>query len=127
MRWDAENPQVAQDEEMRPQRTAAMRKKATKQWCRGKVGRAHVPQVVMGNWGIVCQGDFRVDRATQTRVAGDRWLCFHIVACSVCGKHLAYNVQCPDMPEGFTPVITPASQTYATTPAAPDIDKENPL
>jgi hypothetical protein len=77
------------------------RRKSTKRWCRGKVGREHQPEMILdqrrlgGYWGLRCR-PFGYDLPGVPN-----WHCMHIVVCTECGKILDHRPECPDMPEGY--------------------------
>lgn len=106
MSWD-KSPAEARELGQRPSRRKAMTKKDTRRWCRGHEGREHLTHVI-AQWG---EGYTCRPSRSWTRVRGtvdqwqrsERWFCQHVVACAVCGKHLATAERCPDMPEGWAP------------------------
>lgn len=67
------------------------KKKNTKKWCKGKVGREHKPVVEMNNkYG-------RRQCGPSRWIGANRWLCFHHVVCKNCKKELRFVPKvCPD-------------------------------
>lgn len=70
-------------------------KKNTKRWCKGKVGREHVPEIRFNEmWRSL-------DRKCGARVRFWGGGCYHEEACSGCGKILRWALpwgECPDNP-----------------------------
>jgi hypothetical protein len=75
-----------QDPERKPKA-----KKDTKRWCKGKVGREHVGEIVFNPiWGNPSCGPSW----------GNRWFCHHAEICKNCGKRIRWSVgkgECPDL------------------------------
>lgn len=69
-----------------PERHGRARKN-TKRWCKGKVGREHVTEIRMENW-------YGRDYVCGPSRWLNRWLCWEIVTCTVCGKHLGSPKEC---------------------------------
>lgn len=108
MSWDL-SKHDARDKALAPSRRKAVKPKNTRRWCRGKVGAEHTPAIVMGqSWGRECMLTGSFDTRTRIYTPNSRWLCFHVQACTTCGKHLKDVVLCPDAPEGIPPSIVPA-------------------
>lgn len=77
--------------------------KPSRTWCKGKVGVAHVPVVVVPVNASRRECDpTRYDH--ETRWGGYTWEvgCFHVEACETCGKHLR-----PFLARGECPTRTP--------------------
>ena len=78
------------------------KKKNTKKWCKGKVGREHVLHITKGNYG-----SFSECKDPRWRIYGsedflERYLCWHQRSCKVCGKVLEWSLdksECPDYPD----------------------------
>lgn len=83
-------PPAAPDEDVLPARYRG-RRKNTARWCRGKVGVAHVPVIVLGQYGGT-----KGCGPSNGLPDNARWVCWHIEACQTCGKHLKSTVPCPD-------------------------------
>lgn len=70
------------------------KRKNTKEWCKGKVGRPHVGEIRFNPiWGS----------ATCGPSWGSRWFCHHAEICKNCGKRLRWSVgkgECPDLKGG---------------------------
>jgi hypothetical protein len=70
--------------------------KNTKRWCRGRVGREHIP--------VTAKNKFSLNRDchyVETRYwnGNERrwWYCIHEIVCKNCGKVLEWRVDdCPD-------------------------------
>ena len=81
------------------------KKKNSKKWCRGKVGREHVPNITRSNYGSLskCQpAPWRVVGRYGETMPTKRYLCWHQRSCQVCGKVLEYWLpaeECPDYKE----------------------------
>jgi hypothetical protein len=85
----------AKERRERPQR----KKKDTRKWCKGVVGREHKPEIVFDT-------RFRSPCGWAPKWAwqlpGKKWwMCHHIEKCTVCGKHMRqlWEVkadECPD-------------------------------
>ncbi|MDE2105257.1 MAG: hypothetical protein KGL39_48980 [Patescibacteria group bacterium] len=85
---------VSEERHLQPDRQPTPGKKDTKNWCKGKVGREHVVEIVlptnMNAWSKKC--------------GPSRWLpypwsyCHHVEACKACGKHLRHLTwaECPE-------------------------------
>lgn len=67
------------------QRVGNAKKKDTKRWCRGKVGKEHTSVV----------GKRHPNPCGQSRWFG----CWHYEFCSVCGKNLQYFMDAEQCPE----------------------------
>lgn len=73
-------------------------KKDTRAWCKGKVAREHEPVIIVTKWpyqGTQCGMTWdlypRMQEAygrRKSRYTENKWRCFHIEACTVCGKYL---------------------------------------
>jgi hypothetical protein len=92
---DPKSDPDAKEHRERPQR----RKKDTRRWCKGKLGRKHKPGIVF---------DDRFQRpcapapAWAQKLKGWWWMCHHIEICTVCKKHLRWYVpkeECPTWKE----------------------------
>lgn len=66
------------------------KKKNTKRWCKGKVGKEHEPVIELNTKRMY--GNIRECRS------GGWWYCFHHEVCKNCHKELKYMVDCPDFP-----------------------------
>lgn len=92
------------------------RKKNTRRWCRGKVGREHEPEIRYTKWhdssvaagferGCVWVPFYRYRRSEdggRTReISRWWWSCQHELGCSVCGKILVARLgrKCPEFRE----------------------------
>lgn len=78
------------------------KKKNTKRWCKGKVGREHVPEITKSNYGygMICKYPSWTIRGSGERVKV--YICWHQKSCKVCGKVLEwtlYKDECPDSKE----------------------------
>lgn len=97
MNWDAKYDPDAREHRERPQR----RKKNTRRWCKGKVGREHVPQIEFDHRYRTKCGP---PPAWARRIIWTHdWWCHHIEVCVNCRKHLRdgwqlKNEECPDYP-----------------------------
>lgn len=68
-------------------------RKNRRAWCRGKPGVPHTQTITVSSF-----------TASYRHACGERawrpgrWLCWHIYACAVCGKHIARvdPANCPD-------------------------------
>lgn len=75
-------------------------KKDTKKWCKGKVGREHVPELTKQSWANdrTCAPPERwMLQLMPTR----NWRCYHQWVCANCGKVLDRWLparDCPDRP-----------------------------
>lgn len=75
-----------QDPERKPRA-----KKNTKRWCKGKVGREHVPEVVINPmWGNPNCG--------ESSWWPGRWSCHHMRACKNCGKRIQWALRVTECP-----------------------------
>lgn len=72
-------------------------KKDTRRWCKGVVGREHVPETVLDHHEHGWHGD-RECRWFAFSSEGRLWICRHVVQCSVCGKHLKTSLHKEDCP-----------------------------
>jgi hypothetical protein len=81
-----------QDPERKPKS-----KKDTKRWCKGKVGREHVGEIVYNPmWGNPVCG------VSTWMKHSKRWSCHHMDACKNCGKRLRWSItleECPTYQE----------------------------
>jgi len=69
------------------------RRKNTKRWCRGKVGREHVS-------GIVKDPQLLFGQADRPCALDRRWFpCIHMERCTVCGKVLRRWLPADECPE----------------------------
>jgi hypothetical protein len=81
------------------------KKKDTKKWCRGKVGREHVPHITKGNYGGTsnCKdAPWFIKNKSGELKPFDRYICWHQRSCQNCGKVLEWYLpkeQCPDYKE----------------------------
>ena len=78
-------------------------KKDTRHWCKGKVGVPHQPEVnrqsYAGSWP--CREPSAWFKVQYHRRSYRPWWCYHQIACRVCGKILAHQLdwrECPDLP-----------------------------
>jgi hypothetical protein len=74
------------------------KRKNTKRWCKGKVGREHKP---VKQWSHLAH--YRLARGgpvcTTSSWLSSGWSCYHELACSTCGKILVQFLskeECPD-------------------------------
>lgn len=69
------------------------KRKDTKRWCKGKVGREHVPVIELNRRFMIYR-----DKSDMTQCKGSGWLaCIHHEVCSTCHKELKWAVDyCPD-------------------------------
>ncbi|HJW01370.1 MAG TPA: hypothetical protein VJ617_19950 [Arthrobacter sp.] len=79
------------------------KKKSTARWCKGKVGREHVTEIVLNHnysnrkacmWYPIYYSFARRDEGPKDY----RYWCQHSVKCTVCGKYVEYFLkpeQCP--------------------------------
>jgi hypothetical protein len=75
-----------QDPERKPKS-----KKNTKRWCKGKVGREHVGEIVLNPiWGKSDCG--------EVRWWPGRWSCYHMLACKNCGKRIQWGLRVAECP-----------------------------
>lgn len=79
--------------------TGQMQRKKTKRWCRGKVGREHVTEIVMNpaTSYLFPIGTAR-SRCHESTWMPTRWSCGHIERCVNCGKHVRWTLprdECP--------------------------------
>lgn len=78
------------------------RRKKTGRWCKGKVGREHVTEVVVDHRRLR-EECYRF--TYRSRVTGEEhrgfWSCRHIEICVNCGKHTRWSLgaDCPDYKE----------------------------
>lgn len=106
---DLTDPQLEVDKALAPSRRQAMKKKDTRRWCRGKAGVEHTPEIIMGqSYGKGCARGGHYDRSAKTWNTGVVWLCYHVLACTGCGKHLRDVVECPQRPADVPPLYSPS-------------------
>lgn len=74
-------------------------KKDTRKWCKGVEGREHVPVLTVQHGRSPCFVVGAYDRETCTWIDNGQWICYHLIACEACGKHLVENTPCPDRPD----------------------------
>jgi hypothetical protein len=86
----------------------ASKKKNTKRWCKGVVGREHVPQLRIDHYWSVrfkrCGLRKDLFYWTESYSNGEQWFCFHNKTCTVCGKIFVHGLrkeECPDYIERF--------------------------
>lgn len=78
---------MGDDDRVRP----SHKRKDTKRWCKGKVGREHFTAIQRSQI-------FGIDHPCHVGYMG-KWVCYHNVVCTVCGKILkewGYGFDCPD-------------------------------
>jgi len=83
-----------------PRREPRGKHKDTKRFCKGKPGREHVTEMRRDGYAAA----ERVCHLVEWQVVGRPddphtfWWCNHIIACTVCGKHLqeVTSNNCPD-------------------------------
>jgi hypothetical protein len=81
------------------------KKKNTKKWCKGKVGKEHVPHITRSNYGRLskCQpAPWRVVGRYGETMPIKRYICWHQRSCQNCGKVIEYWLpaeECPDYKE----------------------------
>lgn len=82
------------------------KKKNTKKWCRGKVGREHVLHITKSNYGIkdkCCNyAPWSVRHKNGETTPLKKYLCWHQRSCQNCGKVLEWFLsekECPDYKE----------------------------
>lgn len=79
------------------------KRKDTKRWCKGIVGREHQPEIVLAHWvgGKGCEP--KRGFYTSSWFYGDGpWVCRHQEVCGVCRKVLQFLLdpaRCPDRPK----------------------------
>lgn len=90
--WSVDDPRHPDSDVFRERRPR--RKKDTRRWCKGREGREHV--------SAITKHGYHARSGCQRAVGGDeeRWICWHVEACTVCGKILRDTVPCPDKPVG---------------------------
>lgn len=75
--------------------------KNTKRWCKGKVGREHVPVITRNKFSLNTECRMIV---TKYWNGNERnwWHCHHEITCENCGKMLHFSAEkmggCPDKP-----------------------------
>lgn len=106
---DERDVQLARERKMPapdgPPRRAG-KKKSTKRWCRGKVGREHQLAIVDGEKFMTPCGPDETSwmtwrRGSRTEPEPPKWWCRHQQVCTACGKILEYFLtayQCPLWP-----------------------------
>lgn len=70
-------------------RNAPSRRKDTRLWCKGKVGRAHIYALRIGKHtppGAKCHEQPRERELLPDWLARDGWVCYHERYCRVCGR-----------------------------------------
>lgn len=88
-----------QERERRPK--VSRKRKDTARWCRGKVGREHVPQVRQAQWASWLWSKGKTCYRHENSTWLDReqhWVCYHELACESCGKILQHHLpywSCP--------------------------------
>lgn len=99
MKWIGDEPQKLADKGAKPSAHKG-KKTSTSKWCKGKVGREHVPVLqTKGFWKMQeCQLRGNYDKKQSKWVADVAWLCVHLYVCEKCGKHLGHPVKCPSKP-----------------------------
>jgi hypothetical protein len=82
------------------------KKKNTKKWCKGKVGREHVPHIIKSNYGVTdkcCNyAPWSVRHKNGETTPLKKYLCWHQRSCQNCGKVLEWFLseeECPDYKE----------------------------
>lgn len=99
---------VAVIDDEQPARRAPARKD-TKRWCKGKVGREHMPVVAMSHHflsPLPSGKEYRCGWVLRGVVDGERrerWNCLHKRRCDVCERVLTLfglGTDCPDYPGG---------------------------
>jgi hypothetical protein len=93
---------AAADDPQPPKRPPA--RKDTRSWCKGKVGREHIPVLeleppALTNWACGWRADWRV----RAREYGIGWACYHREVCQRCRKVLREprelaRAECPAYP-----------------------------
>lgn len=82
------------------------KKKSTKRWCKGKVGREHVPEVVESHvYGFLVhighgQHAKCHERDEMFKKLNGGWFCRHAERCATCGKILRDQLPREECPEG---------------------------
>ncbi len=76
------------------------RRKDTKRWCKGHIGRAHTPEIRTNTrWTRTYSCGLPRESAFNTLFGRDAdWTCYHEEACTTCGKVLRYSIaknECP--------------------------------
>lgn len=91
------HPQIVradQSAEEEPRRRSAP--KNTRKWCKGKVGREHIPSIIKKpTWGDDKCHYSNWKSARTGRFLG-YWICNHREICERCGKVLKWRVDCPE-------------------------------
>lgn len=73
------------------------KKKNTKKWCKGKIGRKHEPVVELNRKYMYG----KVKECTSSKW----WGCYHHEVCKNCGKELKWRVPCPDFVDKSVAVV----------------------
>jgi hypothetical protein len=84
--------------EQREYPTRFNKRKNTKRWCKGKVGREHQPVIVYDERYLRWHKECHVAPSWAYR-SMKGWYCIHLEVCTNCGKHLRWRVpkeECPD-------------------------------
>jgi hypothetical protein len=103
VKWDEQSAYALRTDRRSRESRHRGTKTNTRKWCKGKVGVEHTPEVVKGEcWGHACKEAGWYSQITRTWQPRGGWVCWHIVACSQCGKHLSRAPVCPDMPTDRT-------------------------
>jgi hypothetical protein len=81
------------------------KKKDTKRWCKGKVGREHVPCITKASSGGSCRCNYApwsIRHKSGETTPLKKYICWHQKSCQVCGKVLEWFLteeECPDYKE----------------------------
>lgn len=89
-----------ESDEWRPK--ASQKRKDTKHWCKGKVGREHTPEVGLSKWPYnrnIC-GTAADIYSWDNGPFRNRWVCRHELVCTSCGKIIKHTLDRDECPEG---------------------------
>lgn len=93
MAWDKRRDEIPASDEWK---AAPVKRKNTKLWCGGKVGRPHKPEIVRDKNSHSACGPAPSWWVTFHR---DGWWCHHVEQCANCKKILRHTLpeqECPD-------------------------------
>lgn len=80
------------------------KKKNTRDWCKGKVGRSHETEIVIPQNQYLKECRDAPSWIANSRRAPRPWFCVHHRVCKNCGKVLEWHYPwylCPDLPERY--------------------------
>ena len=80
------------------------KKKNTKKWCKGKVGREHVLEITRSNYAFHLQCNYPKWGVIKDGIVVPlgRYVCWHQRSCQKCGKVIEWTIpkeECPDYKE----------------------------